>query len=60
MSYPIIICEDQIVQLNQLETIVQNFILFHSDIFQLSLKTQSPTEIENYLNKFHPKKEFTF
>ena len=45
MSYPIIICEDQIVQLNQLETIVQNFILFHSDIFQLSLKTQSPTEV---------------
>lgn len=60
MSYPIIICEDQIVQLNQLETIVQNFILFHSDIFQLSLKTQSPTEVENYLNKFHPKQGIYF
>lgn len=60
MSYPIIICEDQIVQLNQLETIVQNFILFHSDIFRLSLKTQSPIEVENYLQKFSPKQGIYF
>ncbi|EGP4742119.1 DNA-binding response regulator, partial [Enterococcus faecium] len=27
MSYPIILCEDQIIQLNQLERIIDNFIL---------------------------------
>ncbi|HAP9799329.1 TPA: DNA-binding response regulator, partial [Enterococcus faecium] len=26
MSYPIILCEDQIIQLNQLERIIDNFI----------------------------------
>lgn len=55
MTYPIIICEDQIMQLNQLETIIQNFILFHSDLFSIQLKTQSPTEVEKYLEKFQPK-----
>lgn len=55
MTYPIIICEDQIIQLNQLETIIQNFILFHSELFSIQLKTQSPIEVENYLEKFHPK-----
>lgn len=55
MTYPIIICEDQIMQLNQLETIIQNFILFHSELFNIQLKTQSPTEVEKYLEKFHPK-----
>lgn len=55
MTYPIIICEDQIIQLNQLETIIQNFILFHSKLFSIQLKTQSPIEVEKYLDKFHPK-----
>ncbi|MGC3727995.1 response regulator transcription factor [Enterococcus faecalis] len=54
MSYPIIICEDQLIQLNQLDTIIQNFILFHNDLFKISLKTQSPAEVEKYLKKFKP------
>lgn len=54
MGYPIVICEDQIIQLNQLETIIKNFILFHDDLFSLQLKTQSPTDVEEYLDKFNP------
>ncbi|MGX6994352.1 DNA-binding response regulator, partial [Vagococcus penaei] len=54
MGYPIVICEDQVVQLNQLETIIQNFILFHNSLFQINLKTQSPIEVENYLETFNP------
>lgn len=55
MTYPIILCEDQIVQLNQLETIVQNYILFHTDLFKIQLKTQSPLEVLKYLEKFKTK-----
>ncbi|MGM0166464.1 hypothetical protein IGI39_001424 [Enterococcus sp. AZ135] len=55
MMYPIIICEDQIMQLHQLETIIQNFILFHSKLFSIQIQIQSPIEVEKYLNKFHPK-----
>ncbi|MFI3605840.1 response regulator transcription factor [Vagococcus fluvialis] len=54
MGYPIVICEDQVVQLNQLETIIQNFILFHNSLFKINLKTQSPIEVENYLETFNP------
>ena len=54
MSYPIIICEDQFLQLQQLESIIQNYILFHSEIFQIKLKTQSP--IEHHFTTFHAPK----
>ncbi|GED49904.1 DNA-binding response regulator [Carnobacterium maltaromaticum] len=60
MSYPIIICEDQLSQLQQLETIIQNYILFHSDFFKLSLKTQSPSEVKIYLKQFRPKNGIYF
>ncbi|MGY3749649.1 response regulator transcription factor [Vagococcus acidifermentans] len=60
MSYPIIICEDQITQLNQLETIIQNYILFHSDLFEIKLKTQSPVEVEKYLKTFKPSQGIYF
>lgn len=60
MSYPIIICEDQLPQLHQLETIVQNYILFHSDVFKIVLKTQSPSEVKTYLKQFRPKNGIYF
>lgn len=60
MSYPIIICEDQVIQLNQIETIVQNFILFHSDLLEIKLKTQSPLEVKQYLKQFQPKQGIYF
>ncbi|MHC9533462.1 LytTR family transcriptional regulator DNA-binding domain-containing protein [Dellaglioa sp. L3N] len=60
MAYPIVLCEDQIVQLNQLEIIVQNYILFHNDLFKIQLKTQGPTEVIEYLEKFNPKQGIYF
>lgn len=56
MSYPIILCEDHAVQLNQLETIIKNFILFHTELFQLCLKTTNPIEVEQFLRKVKPTK----
>lgn len=56
MSYPIILCEDHAVQLNQLETIIKNFILFHTELFQLYLKTTNPIEVEQFLRKVRPTK----
>ncbi|EHQ9041377.1 response regulator, partial [Enterococcus faecalis] len=56
MSYPIIICEDCPVQLKQLETIIRNFILFHSDLFQLRIKAKNPIEVTNFLQQFKPTK----
>ncbi|KRK45472.1 response regulator transcription factor [Dellaglioa algida] len=55
MAYPIILCEDQIIQLNQLEAIVQTYILFHTDLFKVEIKTQSPIEVIDYLEKCNPK-----
>ncbi|WP_159721868.1 response regulator transcription factor [Enterococcus sp. CSURQ0835] len=60
MTYPIIICEDQIIQLNQLETIIQNFILFHNELFEIQLKTQSPLEVTKHLENFQPKQGIYF
>ena len=60
MSYPIIICEDQFLQLQQLESIIQNYILFHSELFQIKLKTQSPIEVKTYLKQFQPKNGIYF
>ncbi|MEO1768896.1 MULTISPECIES: response regulator transcription factor [Enterococcus] len=55
MSYPIIICEDQLIQLQQLDTIIQNYLLFHNDPFEVVLKTQNPLEVKKYLQQFQPK-----
>ncbi|HGF7618053.1 TPA: response regulator, partial [Enterococcus faecium] len=60
MSYPIILCEDQIIQLNQLERIIDNFILFHDEVFKIVLKTQSSLEVKKYLKQFRPKQGIYF
>lgn len=60
MSYPIILCEDNLVQLQQLNTIIKDYILFHSELFKIVLKTKSPQEVENYLIKFEPKNGIYF
>ncbi|MBO1126633.1 response regulator transcription factor [Enterococcus faecalis] len=60
MSYPIILCEDNLVQLQQLDNIVRNYILFHSELLRIELKTQSPEEVKEYLIKFKPKNGIYF
>lgn len=60
MSYPIIICEDNSVQLQQLDTIIQNYIIFHSEFLKITLKTQSPQEVKDYLIRFRPQNGIYF
>ncbi|MFW7421265.1 hypothetical protein ACODH8_13720 [Vagococcus fluvialis] len=49
MSYPIIICEDNLAQLQQLKTIIDNYILFHDEEFNVRITTQSPEEVIKYI-----------
>lgn len=60
MSYPIILCEDKLIQLQQLDNIIQNYIIFHSDMLKVVLKTQSPQEVKEYLEKFKPQNGIYF
>lgn len=60
MSYPIILCEDNLVQLQQLDNIIRNYILFHSELLKVVLKTQSPQEVKEYLKKFEPQNGIYF
>ncbi|APX71646.1 response regulator transcription factor [Companilactobacillus allii] len=50
MSYSVIICEDDLVQLEQFEVLVKNYMLFHSELFDIALKTQFPDEVLSFLN----------
>lgn len=54
MSYPIIICEDDPVQLKNLRTLIENYLLFHNDFFQLDLSVQTPNEVLTYMNTTAP------
>lgn len=52
MSYSVIICEDDLVQLQQFEVLINNYMLFHSELFEIALKTQSPDEVLEYLHEY--------
>ena len=52
MSYPIIICEDNLPQLQRLATIIENYIQFHNQLSSIVLKSDSPYEIIEYVEKF--------
>jgi len=54
MSYPIIICEDDPVQLKQISTLIENYILFHANFFELDLMVQTPDKVLKYLQTTHP------
>lgn len=60
MKYPIILCEDNLIQLQQLYNIIHNYIIFHSEFLKVELKTQSPQEVKDFLNKFSPKNGIYF
>ncbi|EAH0639351.1 response regulator transcription factor [Listeria monocytogenes] len=60
MSYPIILCEDKLIQLQQLDNIIQNYIIFHNDRLKVVLKTQSPQEVKDYLERFKPQNGIYF
>lgn len=53
--YKIIVCEDELLQLHQITTLINNYILFHNENFELGLSTQMPYECLEYVNRFHVK-----
>jgi len=60
MSYPIIMCEDNQIQLQQLDKLVENYILFHSDLFKTELKANAPKQVIEYLDKAQPQNGIYF
>lgn len=60
MSYNIIICINNPTYINQINTIIQNFNLFHNNIFKIKLKTSYPEEVENYLKASSLQKNIYF
>lgn len=45
MTYSVIICEDNQLQLENLKTIIKNYSLFHGDLFPITLAATSPEAI---------------
>lgn len=58
--YPIVICEDDPIQRQQLDQLVENYILFHSNLFKIELTAAGPTEVLNYLTKSEPENGIYF
>ena len=40
--YPIIVCEDDDAQLEQLHTLIKNYILFNMDVLKIELIANNP------------------
>ncbi|KRO00015.1 response regulator [Companilactobacillus kimchiensis] len=53
-------CEDDPIQLEQLDTLVENYILFHSDLFKVELQASKPEQVSNYLNEAEPQNGIYF
>lgn len=49
MSYPIVICEDDYTQLQEISSIIENYIQFHNELFSIAIKSDNPKEITDYL-----------
>ncbi|GEO64737.1 response regulator transcription factor [Companilactobacillus nantensis] len=60
MSYPIIMCEDNQIQLQQLDKLVENYILFHSNLFKVELQASKPQQVIDYLNETEPQNGIYF
>jgi len=52
MTSTVIICEDDLSQLQQLDSIVRNYSIFHQDEFKLGISTQSPDEVIEFVDRF--------
>lgn len=52
MASTVIICEDDLIQLQQLESIVRNYSLFHEEDFGLGISTQNPHDVIEFIEKF--------
>lgn len=52
MTTTVLICEDDLYQLQQVDSIIRNYIIFHDEQFKLGIPTQNPFDILNYVKKF--------
>lgn len=60
MTYSIIICEDQLIQLEQIKLIIKNYMLFHSERLKIELVTQDPRDVIQYIDTLQPKQGIYF
>lgn len=54
MSYPIVICEDNPIELKQLNTLIENYLLFHNNFFDIACAAQKPQDVLKYLQTSQP------
>jgi len=54
MSYPIIICEDNPIELKHINTLIENFLLFHNNFFQIGCSSNNPQDVIKYINEYLP------
>lgn len=59
MSYPIVICEDEAIQLHQLNDLMENYILFHNE-FHVALQASNPDAVVDFLEKEAPQNGIYF
>lgn len=52
MATTVLICEDDLYQLQQIDNIVRNYIIFHGEQFELGISTQDPFDILNFVKHF--------
>ncbi|WP_334352449.1 LytR/AlgR family response regulator transcription factor [Companilactobacillus sp. HBUAS56257] len=54
MSYPIIICEDNSIELKQLKILIENYLLFHKGFYEIGCIAKEPVKILQYLKSSVP------
>lgn len=52
MAATVIICEDELTQLQQLESIVKDYSIFHKENFNLGISTQNPYDVLDFVDEF--------
>ena len=54
MSYPIIICEDNPIELKHLNTLIESYLLFHENFFQIECSSNNPQNVIQYIKESLP------
>lgn len=54
MSQPIFICEDNPVELKHLNTLIENYLIFHDNFFRLEYIERDPKKILHFIKKSIP------
>ncbi|URZ88042.1 LytR/AlgR family response regulator transcription factor [Floricoccus penangensis] len=60
MSFPIIICEDSKIQLDNLQQIIDTYISFHGPTIRVDFASQNPLDVINYIDSNNTKNGIYF